>query len=629
MNAPAPEGAPAGTASRSLTPWLLVLLGALLDFLATPPALFAPAIFVADVPFLLLLWYQGGKRWKRWALLYGMVHFGVTTRWLVEVSPIHPLATALFLSPVYVLFGGAIRMCVRARMGFVLSVGLCAVLEEWTRTWWLGGMPWPARSLSFAGTEGIPLDGLLPGASFLGAYGLSFLAAVTSAWASGLPALARVSSAMRGPMLRRLAVGALVPLATFAVLLWQASDRRAAYEARQKLQPPSSERAFSTPGSFVVVQGNIAQSLKNKAAQGGGRFDPFRDMIDPHIQMSKLGVTVVGGPQVLGVLWPETMQPIPFTDAVLAARFPKLYLRQNEVVQRIRDAVPEAQDVPWWIGALVLFQKGEAMSPDIYAHGTYDSLVQIEPRYAPPTGAPIPPPEVDNPAWFPPWMRGHHDKRVLVPGGEYTPLGDIVPPLRWFRSFVSAIPELDPGDQEQQPFVLWEGIRHSRLRRQDFTETIRGGTVVCFEIAFPARCREWREQGADVLLNPANYGWFGETTFRAQIRAVARLRAAETGMAVVMAGNSGPTLFLDPLGRMHGTFHPGDRSPSRPAGTDDTTHQLGAVTAPLHVDQGSTPYLTWGDAPWLLAGFVWLLFAWLAPRLRRRAAQRASEANNA
>nr|MCH9684990.1 hypothetical protein [Deltaproteobacteria bacterium] len=51
-----------------------------------------------------------------------------------------------------------------------------------------------------------------------------------------------------------------------------------------------------------------------------------------------------------------------------------------------------------------------------------------------------------------------------------------------------------------------------------------------FELAFAKRCRELREQGAHVLLNPANYGWFGETTFRAQIRAVARLRSAETGM---------------------------------------------------------------------------------------------------
>ena len=434
---------------------------------------------------------------------------------------------------------------------------------------------------------------------------------------------------MRAPMLRRLALGALVPLATFAVLFWQAGERRSTYEARKRMQPPSAERAFSTPGQFVLVQGNIEQSLKNKAAAGGGSFDPFRDMIDPHIRMSKLGVTAVGGPNVLGVMWPETMQPIPFTDAVLAARFPKLYWRQTAVVQRIRDAVPEAQDVPWWIGALYLFQKGEAMSPDIYAHGTYDSLVQIEPRYAPPTDEPAPLPEVENPAWFPPWLRGHHDKRVLVPGGEYTPLGDVLPPLRWFRSFVSAIPELDPGAYEQEPFVLWEGLRHSRLRRQDYTETVRGGTVVCFELAFAKRCRELREQGAHVLLNPANYGWFGETTFRAQIRAVARLRSAETGMAVAMAGNSGPTLFLDPLARVHGTFHSADRSPSRPAGTDDTTHQLGAVTSPLHIDQGSTPYMSWGDMPWLVTGFVWLLFAFWAPRIRRRAAVERAQGSQA
>ncbi len=41
-----------------------------------------------------------------------------------------------------------------------------------------------------------------------------------------------------------------------------------------------------------------------------------------------------------------------------------------------------------------------------------------------------------------------------------------------------------------------------------------------------------------MLLNTSNYGWFGKTSFRAQIRSIARLRAAELGIAVAMAGRS-------------------------------------------------------------------------------------------
>jgi apolipoprotein N-acyltransferase len=215
---------------------------------------------------------------------------------------------------------------------------------------------------------------------------------------------------------------------------------------------------------------------------------------------------------------------------------------------------------------------------------------------------------------------------VLVPGGEYTPLGDLLPPLRWARNLVAVIPELDPGPADQEPLTLIPAPDPGSGR------PIRAGTVLCFEMLSPAPCRARRAAGADVLLNPSNYGWFGRTTFRAQLRAVARLRAAETATTIVVAGNTGPTLFYDPLGRPYGRFQPvGDDGEGTAPGAasagaegavtaglerDALTYRLGFAVAPLLVDPEPTPYVWWGDLPWFGLGLLLLGFGLFTPRAR-------------
>ena len=617
--APLPEAPMAAPDAprRSLLPWGCLLLGVLLDWLSLPPGPFPAAILVADVPFLLLLWHDGGRRWKRWALLYGALHFGIGCRWAAEVTPVFPLAIAGFLAPVYVLLGGAIRLCVRARMPYVVSVGLCVVLEEWVRTWWMGGMPWPARSLSFAPDAWALSDAfgpftLLPAASVLGAYALSFFAGMTSAWASGLPMLWRRPE-MRGDLIRQLGLTALVPLLFGALLLYWAGDRHTEYEQRTHAVQPGV-RAFEASEQIVMVQGNVPQSLKHGKEEGLAEM-----LIDRHIALSKQGIAIVGETDVAAILWPETMNPVPFLDAQLGARFPEMWWRSVGTLQRIREQAPEGLRTRWLIGALYYYRRGDEVHERLSDYGMRDSLFQMQLRFAPAPGEEPPAPDVSNPHWFPPWEAGRHDKVVLVPGGEYTPFGDLFPFLRWFRNFVSSsIPELDAGDRDQKPMLLWEGERWSRMLGRGVSEEIRGGTVVCFEIAFPERCRECRLQGATALINTSNYGWFGETSFRGQIRAIARLRAAELGMAVAIAGNTGPTMLIDPLGRGHGTFHPASGGTSILAGGDDTTHQQGVVTGRLRVDPIPTSYTGRGPWPWLVVGGLWLLGGFVLARRRAK-----------
>lgn len=585
----------------------LVLLGLLLNWMALPPGPFAPMVLVADVPFLLLIWRAGGQRWKRWAWLYGMLHFAVAMRWLVHVHPAQVVTSMIILGPVYLLLGGAIRWCVAARIPYVLAVGTCVVFEELVRTFWMGGMPWPARSLSFA-ADGL-LDPLLPAASLVGAYGLSFLAGTTAAVLSGVPRCFTAAPEDRPLLRRRVMTAALVPVIVAITLGVAAYTRTGGFDDAQR-----AGGAWQTFEKLVVVQGNIPQGDKHVPGMAEQNFTK-------HTDITREAVKVVGETDVFGVLWPETMLPWPLVSPGLAARFPDQWSSYVNVVTRIKARVPEAKRATWLIGAIHLFERpGDPRFGSLFQHGTHDSMFQIEPEYAPDPGDPLPRPEPEDPDWFPPWERARHDKVVLVPGGEYTPLGGAFPVLRKLRNFVSVIPELDAGDPDQRPMNLWEGDKWSMQDRRSRVRTLKGGTVVCFELAFPARCRAWRAAGADVLINTANYGWFGKTGFRSQIHAIARLRAAELAASVVMAGNTGPTAFYDPLGRRYGTFHPAGGGATRPAGIDATTHQGGWVAEKVWVDRSKTPYSVVGDLPWWILGGLLLLRCLQVTWRRRRAA---------
>ncbi|MHC5010640.1 MAG: apolipoprotein N-acyltransferase [Planctomycetota bacterium] len=570
--------------------WGLLALGLLLDVLSAPYGPLPFLVLVADAPFLWLLGPASGGRWKRWAWLYGMLHFGVSLWWLSNIYVAHALGAAVILGPVYLLAGLAIRALARRGVPWLLAVPTVLVFEELVRTIWMGGMPWPARSLAF-----VAWPTLVASSAWLGAYGLSFLAGMTSALAAGPPDGPRFG---RRGWLPWAARRVALPLAV-VVLLWTGGAVRAS----------RSDAWAATPGSVVVVQGNIPQSLKHSQAEESPKV-----IFDRHLYLSREALRM-HAPDVSLVMWPETMVPWVFVDRELALRFPEVWENEIRVLQNLRDVNDaSAADPLFLIGAIYSFRRGEERHPILIRYGTHDSLFLLHPGHVPMTSPlDLDPPDPEDVR--PPWLLGRHDKRVLVPGGEYTPLGDVLPPLRWFRNLISVIPELDPGAEDQAPLPL-ATARDPAGRPLD----VKGGTVICFEIAFPAACRAWRRRGAHVLLNAANYGWFGETGFRAQIRAIAALRAAETAATVVMGGNTGPTLFFDPLGRPYGSFHGAsaeDRWVSMaPLGSDHTTHRPGWATAPLFADPELTPYVRWGDVPWYVLG---LLVVGLALRRSRSA----------
>ena len=580
----------------------LILCGCALEWLTAPPGPAPALIFVQDVPFLLLLWHRGGRGWAWWAWIYAFAKFVVGLHWLSEVHWTMAVSAPFVLAFAYLLWGATIRAAVRRGAPWIVTVAVTAALEEMLQAviQVSSGMPWPARSLAYAAWPGF-----VGFTAYFGAYGLSALGAATSAWASGVPSLFLAADAYHLERARRLATSGL-GLGLVVALAWGLGTYHTAM-IQGRIEGSAAIAAKTAP--LVVIQANVGQSLKND------RQDPrsAQEILDDHLRLTRDALAVLRDQRrdVLAVLWPETMVPWPFLSPGLARRFPNEGRDERMELWNLRTTIPAGLDPTSWprflLGVTYHFEGRSGPHEKLVDHDQTDAVVFVDPTKIPaePPG-PADAPDDARPWFLPP---GRHDKVVLVPWGEYTPGGTLFPFLRPLRAKLSVIPEITPGDPEQEPFLLAYAppeVKGTASRR------VLAGTIICFEIAFPARCRAWRLKGATVLLNPGNYAWYGDTEMPDQVLALGKLRAAELGMTVVIAGNSGPTCFIDPSGALRDEV----RSQGR------TRFVEGWCASPLWCDPGYfTPYSRWGDTPFAVASFLLVGVTLLRWRAARRAAR--------
>jgi len=78
------------------------------------------------------------------------------------------------------------------------------------------------------------------------------------------------------------------------------------------------------------------------------------------------------------------------------------------------------------------------------------------------------------------------------------------------------------------------------------------GVLICYESIFPQRSREFRRQGANLIVNITNDAWFGKSLAPYQHEAHLALRAIENRVGIVRAANTGISAYIDPLGRIQG-----------------------------------------------------------------------------
>jgi len=124
-----------------------------------------------------------------------------------------------------------------------------------------------------------------------------------------------------------------------------------------------------------------------------------------------------------------------------------------------------------------------------------------------------------------------YDKIHLVPFGEYVPLSGVIGFVRGWAEFIA---ELEPGTRA----VVFAG------------PPAPFGIVICYEGIFPDLFREFVNNGARIMVNMTNDGWFGRTSGPAQHLTMYPFRAVEHRIAVVRAANTGVSAFIAPSGQI-------------------------------------------------------------------------------
>jgi apolipoprotein N-acyltransferase len=162
--------------------------------------------------------------------------------------------------------------------------------------------------------------------------------------------------------------------------------------------------------------------------------------------------------------------------------------------------------------------------------------------------------------------KARYDKVHLVPFGEYLPFP---------RLFAFA------GGLTKEVGEFQSGASRAPLAAGN----TRLGVFICYESVFPGEVREFADQGAQVLVNLSNDGWYGDSGAYAQHLNQTRMRAIENDRWILSATDTGVTASIDPYGRIVA------RLPRK---------ERGALVAPYALTSVTTFYTRHGD--W----FCWL-----------------------
>jgi apolipoprotein N-acyltransferase len=119
----------------------------------------------------------------------------------------------------------------------------------------------------------------------------------------------------------------------------------------------------------------------------------------------------------------------------------------------------------------------------------------------------------------------------LVPFGEFVPLSGVIGFVRGWAEFIA---DLEPGARA----VVFPG------------PPAPFGVVICYEGIFPDLFREFVNNGARMMVNMTNDGWFGRTSGPEQHLSMYPFRAVEHRIAVVRAANTGVSAFIAPTGQI-------------------------------------------------------------------------------
>jgi apolipoprotein N-acyltransferase len=190
---------------------------------------------------------------------------------------------------------------------------------------------------------------------------------------------------------------------------------------------------------------------------------------------------------------------------------------------------------------------------------------------------------------------GRYDKIHLVPFGEFVPYRDL---FFFAKKLTHQLVDLQRGHERK----VFEAGGH------------RFGVFICYESVFADEVRLFAKNGAQVLVNISDDGWYGDTSAPWQHLNMARMRAIENDRWILRDTNNGVTTVIDPMGRV---------TVSAPR------HTLTSLVARYGYKSDLTFYTRYGDVFGYFCCVVCLVAVILGVLQRRRPDERASSSATA
>jgi apolipoprotein N-acyltransferase len=432
------------------------------------------------------LWYLGNCYW----IYQTMYLYGGLAK---PIAAGILILFCLYLGLYHALFGTLIT-AFRKRFGrqaalFLVPFAWVAVELARAR---ITGLPWDMLGIAQVDN---PL--LTPLAPITGAYGLSFvIAAVNALW------LIRIRIRERRYTRLTLTIAGVVIIVLYVV----------------GLRLIANPAASPTTATATLVQEN----LEVGAANTGPRHST-QQFLESFSYLSRypsprflLGIPELAGtPSVYLVRQPPSAEgadpsaPVSTpTDLIVWPEAPSgFFTTDPNFHQRMNDLAASSQAL------LIIGSIGIVPNPDPQADRPYF--------------------EYDSAAIFTPdgSSRTRYDKIHLVPWGEYIP----------FKSFFFFASKLTAGAGDMD-----RGSNRTVFPFRGHTY----GTFVCYESIFGDEVRQFVKNGAQVLVNISDDGWYGDTSAAWQHLNMVRMRAIENHRWILRSTNTGVTAAINPYGRV-------------------------------------------------------------------------------
>ncbi len=127
-------------------------------------------------------------------------------------------------------------------------------------------------------------------------------------------------------------------------------------------------------------------------------------------------------------------------------------------------------------------------------------------------------------------VENHYDKEHLVIFGEYFPLKKIWP----FNKLYGQFRDFTPGKK----LVLFD------------IKGVRIFTPICYELAFGNIIKKAKRNGAKIIINLSNDGWYGYSSGPYSEMAFSVFRAIESRVYIMRAINRGWAVVVSPKGKI-------------------------------------------------------------------------------